>query len=685
MRFIFFTIVAMTLICTGCADRKAVPTGARSVQHVDQSKTETLDWPPNDWPERIEGENTKPYMPIAPGSEYDFGDACYRPDNCDSDSADWPDCVNTECNTGDCSYPVFTTQYGFCTRSCIDDTQCENAVPNGPYGTEFKCLTDGVSGTCAPGSNDRCDYSRNGQCDDPEEACKYQLIFAPDTFYGAVCQPRTPDGREIGESCDEDAGVFCANDMCLYDVCTSFCDPDASESACPTGYRCFEEWYPFGTDSSYNVDICMPQYCETDTDCPDDFACVLGFEFNKNNILRGICLPKEDGSVTAGGECCVTDECTAQFPEVACQGATCFDDETGNGYCSGMCNSDADCPDEGYCTILNFGISAEPGSAPAQICRKGSGSGRPCETNSDCAADGDIPDEACDYVIRGEIEAGRTISEITVAGRCTTIPINAVGYGEDCGGLVGECTNASLCLNAGGSGFCGEPCRNTRDCADGSLCFGIGLTDNIEGGSCVESRLIGMPDSSLTTCRRDSECDEGEHCGINIIGSDPPVVETMCMTNEGAGSAGSECSSNMDCRSETCLPLSTDSSVPGYCLATCRSAEDCGGEGFSCSRQVMDAVSGAEAKVCRPTTACTPCAFDRTAVCGGGLLCSEVQYGSAGTGNACLQPCDGAGDAACENGFECTAQIEEGGNVSNTNFVCTPRNPQNSCAAAQPR
>ena len=30
-----------------------------------------------------------------------------------------------------------------------------------------------------------------------------QLIFAPDTFYGAVCQPRTPDGREVGESCDE--------------------------------------------------------------------------------------------------------------------------------------------------------------------------------------------------------------------------------------------------------------------------------------------------------------------------------------------------------------------------------------------------------------------------------------------------------------------------------------------------
>ena len=684
MRLLCVLLGSLAVAISGCADRKSVPTGARSVEHVDQSKTESLEWPTNDWPERIEGENTKPFTPAVRGDSYDFGDACYRPDGCNSDAADWPACVNAGCNTGDCSYPVFTSDYGFCTRGCITDAECTNAVENGPYGTEFKCLTDGVSGTCAPGSNERCDYGRNGQCDDPDEACKYQLIFAPDTFYGAVCQPRTPDGREVGESCDEDAGVYCANDMCLYDVCTSFCDPNAAESPCPTGFRCFEEWYPFGTDSSYNIDLCLPQYCEADKDCPDDFACSLGFEFNRSDTLRGICLPVGEDEVTGGGECCLSDGCIAENPEVGCAGATCFDDDNGPGYCSAMCDTDEDCPDGDYCTIINFGIG-DGASAPAQICRDGSGSGRPCQINSDCAPEGDIPQEACEYVVRGELEGGRTVSEITVAGRCTSIPLNAVGYGENCGGdLSGSCTNPSLCLNVTG-GFCGEPCRNTRDCQAGSVCFGIGMTETLEAGTCVESRLLGMPDASLTTCRRDADCGENEHCGLNIINSATPVVETLCMTNVGAGEAGSDCTSDMDCQAEMCRPVSTDNTVPGYCMATCRSAEDCGGEGYTCERQVMDADSGAEAKVCRPSTACTPCAFDATAVCGGGLVCSQVNYGSSGVGNGCLAPCEGPGDNSCGADFTCAPHVGDNGIISNNSFVCTPNNAIETCSAALTR
>ena len=248
-------------------------------------------------------------------------------------------------------------------------------------------------------------------------------------MYGGACQPRTQDGREVGESCDEEAGVYCANDMCLYDTCISLCDPESADSICPAGFRCFEEWYPFGTDSTIEIDACLPEYCETDADCGDDFACVLGFQFNRNNILRGICLAKDEDAVQSGGECCVSDECVAQGDEVSCQGATCFDDEDGAGFCSGMCNTDDDCPGSAYCTIINFGINADPGSAPAQICRPGTGSGRPCRTNEDCAGDDNNPDEACDYVIRGARRCV-AVSSSTVGGRCTTIPLNAVAYGE---------------------------------------------------------------------------------------------------------------------------------------------------------------------------------------------------------------------------------------------------------------
>jgi hypothetical protein len=261
--------------------------------------------------------------------------------------------------------------------------------------------------------------------------------------------------------------------------------------------------------------------------------------------------------------------------------------------------------------------------------------------------------------------------------------LTAVPYGEACGDLAGDCKNEGLCLNAGGAGFCSEPCRNTSDCEEGSICFGLGQSGTLEAGVCVGKGLLGMPDATLTTCRRDVDCESGEHCGLNIIGSNPPIVETLCMTNEGAGAAGSECNGGMDCASDSCAPTSTDTTVAGYCLGTCRAGSDCG-DGFSCERQVVDSDAGAEAKVCRPDVACTPCAFDNTAVCSQGMACSEVNYSGAGTGNACLVTCAGVGDVNCGAGFACAARIGEGG-VTMPEFVCIPRDPAATCGAAQPR
>ena len=181
---------------------------------------------------------------MPPASASDFGGECFKPDGCNGNSPDWPDCSNAQCSTGDCAFPVFTSDYGYCTRSCTQDYQCENGA--GPYGSDFTCLTDGTNGICAPGSNQRCDYGLSEQCENPDEVCKYALIYAPDSFYGAVCQPRTPEGAEVFGECNESEGRFCANDMCISGICTTFCDPEAEEDMCPTGFRCFDDWYLFG-------------------------------------------------------------------------------------------------------------------------------------------------------------------------------------------------------------------------------------------------------------------------------------------------------------------------------------------------------------------------------------------------------------------------------------------------------
>ena len=674
-------ILASALCLIACEQREPSEDPGQSEDVTPPEEGPTVPWGSERWAPG----SSEPGDQMPPASASDFGRECFKPDGCNGDSPDWPDCSNEQCSTGDCAFPVFTSDYGYCTRSCTQDYQCENG--SGPYGSDYRCLTDGTNGICAPGSNARCDYGVAGQCDDPDEVCKFALIYAPDSFYGAVCQPRTPEGAEVFGACNESEGQFCANDMCISGICTTFCDPEAETEICPTGFRCFDDWYLFGQDSSYNIDVCLPEYCELDSECPEGFGCDLRYEYNSENILRGSCTPIGEGEVTNGGECCVSQSCTAQNERVGCVGGTCYDDEDGTGFCAGLCNSNDDCPDNSYCGITNFTISSEPGRAPAQLCRPATGSGRPCSLNADCAADeaADIPEEACEYVVTGNITAGRLNEgeQINVSGRCASIPLGAVEFGSSCN-EANPCRTDSLCLRSG-STFCSETCRSTEDCQPDALCFGMGMVDDIEAGVCVPKDKFGLDDSSLNACSRNVDCGDEQHCSINVISSRPPVVELLCKQNEGEVIGAGDCTADEDCRSGTCMPRSTDISVPGFCLSVCRTADECG-DGFSCERQVVDPPSGAQAKVCRPASECLPCNLDETAVCGGDFLCSQIRYDRRGLATTCLRPCGGLLDEeTCGETASCLARLDGEGVEVEGDFVCVPQEPNTTCSASMPR
>ncbi|MCA9538267.1 MAG: hypothetical protein KC620_05235 [Myxococcales bacterium] len=652
-------VLLAALVAWGCAED--ADEGEQREQPVHREDAGRL--PPGGWT----SEETPP-----PGENNSgLGAECARPDGCSSDSADWPDCLNGQCTTGDCTYPgAFNSDYGYCTVNCTEDHECANAV-DGPYGAEYHCLSDGTSGVCAPGSNQRCDRGRDGRCDNEDEVCKWGLIYAPDRNYGGVCQPATAGGRDVGEACNEEAGVFCANDMCLFSTCTSLCDPSNEEStACPDGWRCFKDF-----DIGVTLDVCLPTYCERNADCDDGFTCALGFEFNSDTVLRGICLKTDEGMAQPG------EVCTA---ERECQGAACLDDEDGEGFCSGMCNTDDDCGPGAYCDIINFGISAEPGSAPAQICIQGerTGSGRNCQVDADCAAAGNVAEEACEYYISGQLEGGRYVEEPHAAGRCAAIPNNAVDYGAQCSG-VQPCHTESLCLRSTGNNtFCSEVCRDTRDCAAGSVCFALDL-GGAAGGVCVPANLIGAAGSSLAACSNDTDCGDAEHCRLNVIETDPPIAETLCFAGRTGGAPGADCAADEDCRAANCQPRSTDLTVPGFCEAPCRGNEDCGA-GFTCER--TRPLAGANAvRVCRPADVCMPCAFDGTTTCGGGNVCSKISFGNLGEGNACLVPCSGPDDQICAPGFSCSPQLDGAGRVVDGSFACAPVTPNETCRDALPR
>jgi len=519
-----------------------------------------------------------------PPEHVELGASCGPPPGCNPDARDWPGCIDRSCLIGgDCHVPALANDYGYCTQPCTRDADCAEVTEGGPYGREYVCLTDGESGRCVPGSGTPCTLSEAPQCADGE-VCRWGIGYVRGQDFGPTCQTPTDGGRATAEPCDEDAGIRCANDLCLFGVCTALCDPTAPTppGLCPDDWGCFDDF-----DIGVEVDICLPNYCETDRDCGDGTTCVLSFEFNSDVILRGLCLPTNPDQAQPGEVCSDARRC---------QGATCFDTGPDSGYCSGLCQDDADCEGDAYCDIVNFGIDADPGQAPAKVCRPGArtGSGRACTHDADCIAEGEVPDEACEYVVRGEFEAGRFIEPPRLEGRCAAIPADAVAEGEACDDDE-PCRTESLCINGGGQSFCSAACRDSADCG-GGLCFAISFGGDLLAGVCIPPALFGAAGSSIAPCTRDADCPvPDETCRVNVVETDPPVAETICANDGGAGEPGSPCVEDEDCAALDCEGLPDGGR---YCRAPCAEDADCG-PGFTCAAVVVQPGAG-ESMLCQP-------------------------------------------------------------------------------------
>ncbi|MCA9547703.1 MAG: hypothetical protein KC613_25040 [Myxococcales bacterium] len=610
-----------------------------------------------------------------------FGEECRVPAGCDSDSPRWPDCIGDECASGDCSIPGLDGLVGYCNRECTRDDFCEGAA-DGPYGTTFVCETDGVSGVCAPGSGQRCDGPGNGECDNADEVCVFQLIFAADATYGATCQPPHPDGLPAGSQCDGDAGLYCANSNCLFGGCRNFCDTQADSNSCNAdSEQCMD--LPLSSDGSIALEMCVPKYCEADADCPGDMICNIALDFQGDPYIVGFCaFPSNDPNAAGPGERCDDDR---NVCDVICLG------EGDSSYCAHMCDDDSDCVN-GTCSIINFGIDNAGNSAPAQLCVPATGSGRPCTNNADCAADGENPDEACEYVVRGDVTGGRPQGEQFAEGRCSAIPEGAVAVGEACD-ADSPCASEGLCLTTGRESFCSATCGTTAQCPEGMVCGGLQLTQELVAGVCINDG------GSLAQCQADADCpNEGEYCAYNLLPTpDGPVLETLCRAGrEGGAGPGQDCNQNSACRSRICEARSNRVADPGYCLGACTADEQCSEDGsitceqFALSRgenpdSLEDDLFGG---FCVPGGLCNTCNTFGTAPCGGDFVCSRVRYPRENAddlfGAACLPPCAGEG-AECPEGHTCSQAVNENGEAIEGTFACIPNAPNDTCVSARPR
>ena len=617
------------------------------------------------------------------GEGLPLGADCESPPFCRDDNAEnpVPGCCtggaddSAACQTGGCRSGVcerrFSELVGVCTRDCMRDSGCEN-FSDGPLGSAYLCVHDDTDGLCLPGSNQRCDGSANGACPG-DEICTFGRTFSADAQYGGLCQPGRPGGA-TGDVCDDDKP--CSNGMCLAGRCTTFCDPAAESSPCTNGMACFDN-FPVSSDGSITLDICLPGYCEKNSECAENEVCGITLDFSGEPYIVGICQPIVEGEPSVGDVC--VDSCSG--------GNLCLDD----GYCSAFCDTDADCPNGACSTITLLLDSVTMQTAQAQICVSAPpGSGRECSGNADCAATGDIPEEACDLIIRGEVTGGRPQGDLRIGGRCAAIPENAVAPGEACTNEA-PCTTESLCQR----GYCSQLCQNTANCGTGAFC-GTALVSDNDTPSFADDLYTGLclaDSGSLADCQTDTDCSPGtEFCRSNILlQSGTPTLETFCSGNSGDGmaSVGAECARNEECVSGRCNAWSRRVADPGYCYGLCGNDTDCSADGtVTCETFVAFAGDeGAEDDVtvtaCVPAHACASCDFDAgQRPCAGATTCSMVDFIGGRSGGACLEPC-GAGDA-CAEGFTCQPLRDASGAEVPGGSACTPVAADEVCLSARP-
>ncbi len=578
-------------------------------------------------------------------------EACVKRGGCDRDHLsddEYTACLNRACDTKICQTTLFAN-YGFCSRQCIKDIQCEGAV-DGPYGQNMTCVSNGSEGYCLPGHpKERCD-ANDGRCSNEGEVCKPSLLLNSSNYYGGSCQPKTEGGLPTGAFCDE-VTTFCANDFCFEGICSNYCDPDSSTPNCdPTRQECMR--IPFSSSLTFNM--CMPKRCKANKDCGEGMFCDIGVDYERH-VLTGICTILEEGQEP---EACLTDKCAK------------------------LCENDTDCTDGSACTILNI-TSGGTESFPIGMCLGAAGSHRPCSNNDDCAADDTHPKEACDYLVR-------SYNPLSVDAVCVTIPENAVQPGKTCRSSYKPCQTDSLCLiseEGADSGTCSAVCEKSSDCPEKMYCAGIYITSTTGAGLCVKGQ------GSMADCNLDASCADGEFCDYNTLVPNPAKpddvweLEKICKKGNADGkSGGQDCTQNADCRSNRCIPwsnASTTSNVKAYCYGSCSKDEDCSSDGSITCEEILysdpsENTSGDElyAKFCVPKHVCAVCSGDNKGiVCGGGLTCAEVTFDADVKAMACLESC-GDGDS-CAEGFTCTTVDEK--------KLCMPDQPNTTCIDAKPK
>jgi len=564
---------------------------------------------------------------------------------CGDDGDGGPECNNGKLETGELcdgtelggetceGLGYFTGTLG-CTDQCIfnesgctncgNGTKDEGEMCDGQDLDQKNCIDLGYDGgdlacnaDCTFNGND-CYACGNNVIEEDEECDR-------ERFGTKTCKTEGHDGGDL--------------------ICTNNCVID--ESQC---YDCG------------GVDPCEAQICSGHGRCRVA-NCVPYCECD-NGFIPGVgltCL--EEGTCGEVGEDCTQNE-------DCCLGACIL------GYCTGPCETDSDCINNGadgrdMCCVWGD---------PANWCQKTAAAGVSCGDHSgtcgtSCAgalssacADGNIcmgwaeddpnavcgsrctADAECDLcgtpgtyecllIGTGESFCYPIADPCDSTDDCTDPQICGIALNDSQDGYEGVCRDlgdaatgsvcdwdphpwdercaSGLCLGVDDSGHCSEWCLDDGDCPVDMLCSMISLCQDSTCTDVYTAPLCWWMPGSQTDCVSTADCPVHEICALNFLPPDG-LLANKCISEEcdpvspDCGDVGDVCGDGQP----TCAGrLCVNNGVDEWCSALCDADAQCPPDMYCAPMPVDEQTQG----VCAPGTPCTS-----TADCPAGEVCNPV-------------------------------------------------------------
>jgi hypothetical protein len=478
--------------------------------------------------------------------------------------------------------------------TCREEGSCKE------LGEECRFPLDCCFGSCLKTGSDTLGYCGMIGCVD-DEHCRsltpggattccmkyYDVKACQAVAEGAACGDRS---SACGSPCSGQFQSACAPGLAC--VAAGFDDPFAvcarpcsSDSDC---IECTDPVHPDGefscrmTENGQRYCLIKPIECERNQDCPDGLVC--GVRDNQDMTgLVGNCI--RSGAQNTGEPCTFLGPVFSELPYAErCASEYCW-----FGYCSELCLTDADCPDDMYCTLLTGWGSSRAELLP--FCLHMQGSGTPCSSNADCPAG-----ETC---AMGEMTLEDGFSKVCKTANCDPAGPDCLALGEPCNqGGDTPCWDGFCLTTFAGNEHCAAFCDSSPDCPRNMYCENLYFPAGNTTGFC------NLLDGSGDDCSSDSDCTEiGEVCAY-IYGYAAP--EAMCAAPRGEGHIGDPCTNG--CANGICI----SGIIDDFCSAPCLTDSDCP-EHFMC-HTIPDTTLG-------PNPACVPAPGSQSP-CTGGQDCT---------------------------------------------------------------